>query len=470
MPISFQQPSPMSASTAIGAGRADINAKEFSALAGLVESYGRLAAQAYGGGRGGGGGYGASTGGQVQVLPTSDYGGLAQVEGQANREQQSNLVGFTEGQRNQRLQYELAPENDPVARHITQQENFQTQRDQQNRAAMQAEADRRNAASRGGQPGASGGAPDDQGQPVEWSSVDQRALDTAKQTLFQADVDMRTGKLTDPDAIAEIRDKTMAQLNTLNQKKQAATQSQQQQQQQAKVIMAANDAALGSTHTQYQVQGGAKVQMPGIQTPDNWVPNGKGGLVNTNEAQQKYERQFNLDQAKAKVKPDKEEKEIPTSTLAREAEAEARMGTKLTGDHAKDTVAIHEKAQDIFNRRVSEQQQIRETKAQERRMKEANPEVVKAFESHVATIPQQDGQFDFNRASPEQLGQLDMYYAHPKQAGIDPAKAVKARAKIAQIIRDRNTPPPIVTPPPVARSFNTPEMLNTETGLGSRYR
>ncbi len=103
-------------------------------------------------------------------------------------------------------------------------------------------------------------------------------------------------------------------------------------------------------------------------------------------------------------------------------------------------------------------------------MKEANPEVVKAFESHVATIPQQDGQFDFNRASPEQLGQLDMYYAHPKQAGIDPAKAVKARAKIAQIIRDRNTPPPIVTPPPVARSFNTPEMLNTETGLGSRYR
>lgn len=452
MPIEFRQPSPVSAAASIGAGRADINTKEFSALAGLVESYGRLAAQAYGRGGGGGGRGGeGSSGGNVQVLPTSDYGANAQVQQEANREQRAMDLGFGEDQANQRLAYSLAPENDPVARHIQMQESYADRRQIQAQQANEQAKQRAITGLVGPQGQVQPGPTPQPVQPTpSWEIQDDQDLATQKQIVRKAAQDEAAGKLSDPDAIQAIQGAAMSKIHDLQARKDAATQYQQNKAQEEQsraqeMLVGQQDRLALETRKVFRMHGSDGMIDKFDPKTGEYV-----GSLQWNPKTQTMEAIKGLEPKKAAA-AEKEEKPQTDSQLMKEAKAHAESVVPFNKDTAIHAAAIAEATQKQFTELKAQQQAKVDARDTDKRMKEADPRAVQAYTTFTSAIPRNDaGQVDLNRASLQQLQVLDKALQNPKRLGMTVQDAAKKTVLIRQAIQARLSPPakPIETPAP----------------------
>lgn len=285
MPIEFAQPSPLGSASSIGVGAGEAAAiqKMSPTLAAMYEKIADLRQRGAMSG-GGGGSSSANPGGGGVGGDSGGANALYQVESQANRDQRAADESFQ------------AQQPDLVGQHIQQTEQFKVQQQQQ--------ADRQQASQLAG-------LNKQAAPPPQWGQADQEAMANANQAVQTVQSQYEAGQI-DEDAASQIAGPAYSRLNELSAKKQSFDEYQQQRQTQQASVQAAQSAALGAVHTDAQVKNGARVPNVGITTPDNWVPNGKGGLVNTNEKQQEYERKVSVEAFKAsqekKISPEAAQK------------------------------------------------------------------------------------------------------------------------------------------------------------------
>lgn len=425
MPPIFEQPQPLDPLTSINAGRADVIGRSLGSMAGLYEAAMRSRNSGGPGGGGGRGGYG----GGVQVLPASDYGGLAQVEAQANRQQHTQNLDFEANQaanyQQRRFGYDSALMNQ--AAYIQNQQRQDQQR--QDQMAQQQFA----------QQWQQQHSP----QPAPtFDANDKDSLARAQQDLAGLDGLVDAGEADEQEAAPQ-RQAINAKIATLQQKQQKASEFQQHQ------ARDQQDQADGFEHVR-GIREAATMMGPLAKNiyPIASYSDGSPKVVAYWDSKNHTMAIHNVPhEAPAKAeKPDKEEKwDDVKEWHAAETRAKSQVAD-VNSDAGKKE--LHSKTQAEFSQSrqgFDARQEARETA---KLQKQANPRAVAGFRQLGSSLPQDQGKVDFNKASTQQLQGLLSFYQSPKAIGITDTAAAKAIAGIQQIIASRKAPPMINPPPP----------------------
>lgn len=432
MPINFSQPEPMAPAITAGAAAAEFAAKTFPTIAQIYENAARL--RASGGGGGGHGGV-VQGGGPIQVLSRDDQGALAQVEQQANREQRALDLGFEAQQ-------------DPVAGHIRQQQQFKMQQQQQAQQAQSQQLAMLNG------PPVSRGQPQipQAPEPTTWAPDDESALAGTIQAIDGVRTQYNNGVIPLP-AYQQMMEPLQAYRSQLLAKQRKAEDDKDQQQQQKQMKAVANQDSLAGVRSAHLNKWMPTPfdEIPGMPK-SNWKGFDQHGVpIDGNEKIREHfanhywdaEKQGNLKKMELDVKQtESEEKHYGEDRKLAVDELLKTKGKDSTGKQITPSEEeIHALAMNFGQKRID----AREERGLE---KNANPQVRAAYVDHIDSIPKADGKPDWNQGSNTQLAQLGKFLSDPKAVGVTKKEAQAGIDKIRKILQDRITPRPVVSPPP----------------------
>lgn len=460
MPINFSQPEPFNPAVTAGAAATEFAAKTFPTIAQLYENAARLRASGGGGGGGGGGGP-VQSGGPVQVLGRDDYGALAQVEQQANRQQQAANLGAE-------LQW------DPVGRHITQQEDFRREQ----AATEQANQDRTlrllNPQLFSGGQGAQV-QPGPTPRPVQWTPEDQTQLNGAGQGLSDLTARMKNMEIP-PQAYEMMKEPLQQQYDELTSKQQAAEEEKKQQAYKQAVSEQAHQRGLLDLDMRHAGENGYK-QIPDLPTPIRAVDKHTGKIytVNADEIKHVAEAQKDARALNSKLQLQREQQQTKLAEDSRKAESDylkhyseaVKHVQKVEEDFMKGGGKQKDGSVNFRERKTPEEfadnvSQWLESQGLPRSLQEfrgqrgggpANslgspagesnaPEPVKKFISIGDEIGRtENGGINLPKATDKQLSTLEQHLDEPDKIGMDPRIAASLKQRIAQIKASRPPAP-----------------------------
>jgi len=271
MPVNFSQQEALVPSLTAGAAAAEMAAKTFPQIAEIYANAARLRASGGGGGGGGRGGV-VYSGGPVQQLGSTDGGAFAGVQRQADRDQQTAIVG-------------AEINADLPGRHIKMQQEYQTARAKQAQDNQQRmfQALNPDLVNRGPGPAP---RPVREPEPVAWTSDDQHQFDSTEQQITDIRRANESGSINN-DTYYKLIGPSYERRAELLKKQRAAQESAEKQRHQAEYkqdmhqtgLMVARGRGLLSNMPS------APSDIPGMP-PDRYMPDARGNWVNVNEKKQ----------------------------------------------------------------------------------------------------------------------------------------------------------------------------------------